>query len=587
MLSPHFGSPSDAAAIAAFDASELRGHTILRPELTLATVVQRAAGYSHRRALGTLPARLQALERAAAELSAPPARRSYSHWVETFSSLLTSVGWAATARTDSLHFQLHRRWQSALDEFATLDFDGVTVSASTAIDTLARLLRSAIFAPESRNAPVQIIGPLELGGVPFDALWFLSAEDSTWPVRMPSNPLIPRFLERELHLPGADLTADHLAAALLTRRIARSAPQVVFSYGIESESGSHRPSPLLRELELTSLTHPPSSAPFPALPAEEFLDDQPIPPPAPAILKGGAVVLELQAACPFRAFAERRLFSAEPETREPGLDPRERGTVVHEVMQLFWSEVQSQRALKALTTSARDALLDSCIEVALHKPTRTAAGPWDTAYVQVERRRLSALLRPWLDEELRRPPFVVSASERKLSNVQIGPLHLDLRVDRIDQIGDPDESEAGTLDLPTAIIDYKTGTAATGQWLSERPEKPQLPLYAVAASPPPAGIAFAVLKAGKDRGLESFAVDRQIFGSSRSKDFETQLEDWNRVLTNLAEAFHQGDVTVDPRAYPKTCEHCSQRTLCRLDLSLVDDLAEEDERLAESDVSAE
>jgi ATP-dependent helicase/nuclease subunit B len=36
------------------------------------------------------------------------------------------------------------------------------------------------------------------------------------------------------------------------------------------------------------------------------------------------------------------------------------------------------------------------------------------------------------------------------------------------------------------------------------------------------------------------------------------------VLTKLAEQFAAGDAHVLPKSYPKTCEYCGQRLLCRV-----------------------
>ncbi len=66
-----------------------------------------------------------------------------------------------------------------------------------------------------------------------------------------------------------------------------------------------------------------------------------------AAVHGGVRVLELQAACGFRAFAEQRLWSSELEDRGLGLDAKESGTAVHAALECFWREVGSQAALLA------------------------------------------------------------------------------------------------------------------------------------------------------------------------------------------------------------------------------------------------
>src|SRR3569623_1730744 len=102
--------------------------------------------------------------------------------------------------------------------------------------------------------------------------------------------------------------------------------------------------------------------------AEEDIDlevinpEQALPPPPAVVLPGGASVLEKQAACAFRAFAEVRLFSTPLDTAVLGLDAGERGSIVHRVLQLFWTQVRGQAELLAMPHDAREGLLDECID---------------------------------------------------------------------------------------------------------------------------------------------------------------------------------------------------------------------------------
>jgi ATP-dependent helicase/DNAse subunit B len=43
-----------------------------------------------------------------------------------------------------------------------------------------------------------------------------------------------------------------------------------------------------------------------------------------------------------------------------------------------------------------------------------------------------------------------------------------------------------------------------------------------------------------------------------------QLIDWRQHIEQLAQDFLTGRAEVDPRDYPKTCEHCGLQTLCRV-----------------------
>src|SRR5207253_9288901 len=91
----------------------------------------------------------------------------------------------------SVEFQTRRKWESALDELAALDFDGAQIEFAQALEALERIARQTTFAPESRDAPVQVMGPLEAAGGSFDAVWFLGAGDLSWPPAAAASPLLP------------------------------------------------------------------------------------------------------------------------------------------------------------------------------------------------------------------------------------------------------------------------------------------------------------------------------------------------------------------------------------------------------------
>lgn len=569
LLSSYFAAAGrEHGARAEFDAFELRKMRMLRPEISLEGLIAAVEASKRRAKLSGLLRALRAMRLVANRLRGMNARTN-AEWAEKMRELLEAAAWGAELSETSFEFQTRRKWESALDELATLDFDGVQVEFEQALDALERIARQTTFAPESRDAPVQVMGPLEAAGGTFDAMWFLRGGELSWPMETASNSLLPWPMQRDLWMPGTDVARDSDYAQRMTRRIAGCAGAVVFSYAKESAEGRQRRSPLLAGLgleevsaaDLAGVTTEPS-----VVELEEIEDVTRVLALPDSVIRGGAAVLQLQAACGFRAFAEYRLRATELESVSPGMDARESGTVVHEVLKHFWDAVQTQDTLRLMTAEERDGLLEWCINEGLKRTEETSATAWDAAYLQVQRDRLRRLLNWWLELELERAlPFEVKLSEKEFKNVPVGPLLLSVRMDRVDEVAGGE-----------VLIDYKTGSATPNDWLTDRPDAPQLPLYAIVSEPRRLkGVAFGLVRAGEGRELKGYAVGEGVLPGrpvklTEAATLEEQVEQWRQVLVKLAEEFYAGDAQVRPKQYPATCEHCGQRLLCRLDVSLVE-----------------
>ena len=567
LLSPYFAmSNGERSARGEFDAFELRKTQRLRPEISLDSLSAAAERSPRRHQLGRLPAALASMRRIAAMHLKPSELRSHTEWAERMREMLQSAHWGV-ANESSIEFQVRRKWESALDEMATLDFDSSGATFERALESLERITQQTMFAPESREAPIQVMGAFEAAGARFDAVWFLHCGDLNWPAAASLTPLLPWHLQRDLGMPGTDVKRDGEDARRTIERIASSAGTAIFSYAAESAEGTQRPSPALAGLTLheTDAQTLTGKAPEHSIIALETIEDtdkvQALP---DRIIRGGAQILKLQAACGFRAFAEQRLWSTEVEPQELGMDARQRGNAVHHVLEIFWNEVKTQSVLKQMPANERLSLLDRCIALGLGKVAAPSETLWDAAYLQMQSTRLRSLLKAWLELELTRPPFEVKLSEMEVDDVPVGPLRLRVRIDRVDLV------EGGEL-----LIDYKTGDAKPNAWLTERPDEPQLPLYATLRDPKQLkGVAFGIVRAGESMDMTGYSVSPHLLphpSKMTTPSLEAQVEDWKRVLVSLAIDFHSGNATVDPKKYPTTCKHCTQRILCRLDTTLLED----------------
>jgi hypothetical protein len=104
-------------------------------------------------------------------------------------------------------------------------------------------------------------------------------------------------------------------------------------------------------------------------------------------------------------------------------------------------------------------------------------------------------------------------------------------------------------------------------WEGDRPDEPQLPLYCATSDEPIAGAAFAAIRIGElaFRGATEAGVSLPALKEMRAeapRSFPEQVEEWKRVLEQLAANFRAGLAEVDPKH--GACDLCGLRALCRI-----------------------
>ena len=402
------------------------------------------------------------------------------------------------------------------------------------------------------------MGVPETAGLCFDYLLLAGMTDEAWPRRPSPNPFLPISMQRAAGLPRSTARRELDYAVRTTSRLLVSASTVVVSCPEREQDRTLRVSPLFTELSPYSEPRPSGSGSptfWPAPVALESLPDSQAPPIVPDFIpRGGTRILELQAKCPFRAFAEIRLGARSLEVSEAGLNARDRGSLLHIVLEHVWSSLATQSALKALTDDQVRNVIRAGIEGAFrHKYHKGAfEDPFEREIRLIEAGRLEGLVTQWLALEKQRSPFTVESQEQK-QRVSIGALQFDARIDRVDRLASGRE----------IIIDYKTGAVSTSQWEGDRPDSPQVPIYAISHSQPIGAVAFARVAAGACE-FEGVAQEPNALPEVDTGDLARLLAEWRTVFEALAAQFLAGDARVDPKTYPDTCAFCQLRPLCRI-----------------------
>jgi ATP-dependent helicase/nuclease subunit B len=589
------GSAAEAQALAEADAA-LRQAGLLTAGISIATLLRRTSTASRVKAL---PAPVHARLQAAAALGRQmqTGTRLPSAWALVVASMLAAFGWPGYQPLDSFAFQAQQRFLTLVDQMALLDLTGQRRPWSDFVDSLTAAAQQTLFAAETRDAPVQVLGAAEAAGLEFDALWFLHVQEDSWPAPGRLHPLLPPALQQHAGMPHARHTLDQQLAQAQMRRIASSVgssgPGAVCSYSLQQDGVEARPSRLLPLFTDQAPQALPGANLTPAISAlrqeTEPIQVRAWPLDRPA---GGSEILKRQAACGFQSFAVRRLNARGLESEAWGLDDRERATLLHRALECLWQPVGSNdpQSLHLHTKDDLDsarangrltAMIDRAIDQALANELAQATGDrWLLAYLHAEKQRLQDRITAWLLVESARPEFGVCAVEQELPNVPIGALHLNLRADRIDLVQADTLQGQGLL-----VLDYKTGSSiSVRSWDQDRPKEPQLPIYAIfglangrscgltqdaATSPlvPVVGVAFAQIRAGRDRLLGSALNPQMQLGQEpddKNQLDEQKLQAWSSAITGLADAFAHGHASVNPREGKTTCTLCGLQGVCRV-----------------------
>lgn len=502
-----------------------------------------------------------------------------SEWRRLIQAVLRHGGWLANGHLRSHEFQMREAFNKELVKLGQLDQISGRISFSKALSFLTQLCTERLFQPKTRGTPaIQILGVLEAAGMRFDALWVLGLTDTTWPPPANPNPLLPAETLRAAGAPNASAPVQLDFAERIQHRLLQSAPLISFSYPRMNAATEQQPSSLIRGFgtaqPLIPLPKPwVNSAASPSCERLISLADT----HAPAVtegdkVRGGTALLQAQAVCPAWGYFQFRLGAKALGQPVEGLDPRKRGTLVHDTLELFWTNTGTLAALQNMSLQARQAAVATAASIALERfnldRKREALKPRQMA---LEHQRLVKLVDTWLQmESTRKTGFTVLEAEGK-REINIAGIMAQMRIDRIDRLDDG----------RTLIIDYKTGaTIDIRNWAADRITEPQLPIYAAIADHPAgeiAGVAFGIVHvsgaAFKGIGQEDnllpsvHAVSsnrgRRIFDATRFPDWDSVLAHWQNSIRHVAGEVRAGYAGVCITA-EEDLRYCDVKPLLRL-----------------------
>jgi probable DNA repair protein len=484
-------------------------------------------------------------------ISPYPQIATVQEWILLFQKRLNDLGFPGEYGLNSESFQCFNRFIILFDELRQFALLSASLTKNDALAALRCLTESTIFQAQKNNAIIQISGLLEASGCEFDSIWVMGLTDQCLPQKAQLTAFIPPQLQRELHMPHSLPARELQFAQQMIQRLQRGAHSVVFSYARLQGDNPNLPCSLIRKFpQFALLPIETKQAPHPDLVSME--ENFNIPLRSEESISGGTAILTNQAKCPFKAFAEHRLRARSRLETADGLDNKERGQIIHKVMELLWQTLEDQQKLLHLAPDVLEQHIDKAIDSALTPLKQQLPDLFSDSIRDVEYTRLKRLVYACLDWEKQRPAFTISALEQSYS-INLAGLDLQVRVDRLDQVADK-----------KWVIDYKSSLPVSKPWNEDRPKESQLLLYALLDQQINT-LLFMQLKNGKISCAGLSEEKQGINGISSLKKEETWTmyrDTWQQQLTDLATEFSQGQCAPQP-AHATLCQQCNFQNLCR------------------------
>lgn len=487
-----------------------------------------------------------------------------SRWVSVWITALELGPWAQRHSWSSVEFQAAERFRELLGTLATADSILGTQSRRSAQRILRRAARETAFQVQTGIPPIWVSGQLSDPWLNYAGLWVSGCSAERWPPAADPIALLPVRLQRDFGIVAAAPESQLNFAVELQNRWSARAGHCVFSYADQGDGRSAAPSPILPQGAAISSAAPPRPhwrAQLQAAPVlEQWVDEI-----APAFAAGerthGVSTLRAQSRCAFRGFAETRLGTERLERPMPGFNDRERGELIHHALEHIWSSLGNSSALLSISAEAQAQLLDEGVRRALAKACRVR-DPGDRWQLR-ERQRMEKVLRKWLDTERQRAPFEVEQLEHGTQTARHAGLEFTVRIDRVDRLADG----------ARVLVDYKTGKAAP-DWRGERPDNPQLPIYALLQPEALVAVAYGHVNAA-DCSFIAESERRAIFAPRSGitaleglPSLAALIDVWSLRVEKLAADFAAGRAAVAPTL--RACRTCRLHGLCRVPSALDD-----------------
>lgn len=480
-----------------------------------------------------------------------PLKMSVKKWATVFEKTLSILGWPGEQNLSSEEFQLVERWQLLLRDFQKIDFLVGELDLPTALRILNAMAKKVCFWPLTSDQPILIVDLRDAYGYQFDHLWIADVNENFFVSQ--KNPFIS--------LPFDDPQTFEKVLSAITR----NAKNPIFSSvkSIDSVASHSLLRGLVHKNRGDDNYTPPSNLEYLFSQQQlETIEDNYAPQMQSGELRGAIQTFKTQAICPFKAVAQQRLHAQKIPRPVLGLDPMDRGIIVHHLMESIWRFLKESETLKTLSDDNLKNLIDTHVDKTLLYFIAKKPQVFKTRFLALEKQRLKKLIFNWLNYEKTRSNFKILSLETE-KKIHLGDFNFNIRIDRIDEL------ENGSL----AIIDYKTAGILLTECFGERLTEPQLPIYYLFAHDTSIQALVFAQVIPKEMKFKGIAAEDELLPHVKKNYALKYVEDWSELkdfwqksLLQTAKQITQGYAVADPINGKNTCQFCELKIMCRKNL---------------------
>jgi hypothetical protein len=484
-------------------------------------------------------------------LSAPPKNTSITEYLDYLTKQLEKFKFAQNTHFFGDSEAILQKFYLNIEELHRLSLFTSKLSFQALISELETRFKQQIHQPPQDYDGIHVMGWLESSGFTGDALWICNFISQLIPQPIHLSSLLPLNWQKKNKLPRTDAHKETQIATQMFQRLLHGQTAIVISYAKHIEQQPQWPSPLLpKNMEayegLSEVEH--------AAQLEIVEDNYQLPIKLNEEVKGGSHLMSSHAKCPFQAFAKYRLHAQESNPEGIGLNPLERGQLLHQALFHIWSTLKAQEDLFNLAPKALKELIEKSIDKSLQPVQELKPYSLDPFLNQLEREHLTQLIEQALEIDRNRPHFRILGLEKEIQ-LKIDDWAFQLRYDRIDILDNGEH----------CVIDYKTSLPSPLPWYSTKPIYPQILMYALADSKIQA-LLFMALKIQESQVSGLAANDVGIQGVKKAKEEWVTLEQqWLTSLEGNIEEIKAGICPPKP-IQASTCQQCKYQDICRLDI---------------------